>query len=211
MPRSYADARRWMAEGTDLLLAALAGLDEDGFAADSLLPGWTRKHLIAHVASNADALGNLVRWAATGVETPMYASPDERAAGIDRGPTMSAAALTTWLRTSAEQLATAMDGLTETQWRQEVVTAQGRTVPATETPWMRSREVCVHAVDLGLGVTFADLPAGFDEALCEDIRVKRGMPELPAEVAGAPLAEVTAWLADRPHHLADAPALGPWL
>ena len=30
-----------------------------------------------------------------------------------------------------------------------MVTAQGRTVPASETPWMRAREVMVHAVDLG--------------------------------------------------------------
>ena len=32
----------------------------------------------------------------------------------------------------------------------EVVTAQGRTVPATEIPWLRAREVYVHVVDLGV-------------------------------------------------------------
>jgi maleylpyruvate isomerase len=92
-----------------------------------------------------------------------------------------------------------------------VRTAQGRTVPATETPWMRAREVCVHAVDLDAGLTFADLPDDFNRALREDIRAKRGLAELPATVADAPPAEVTAWLAGRPHTLADAPALGPWL
>jgi maleylpyruvate isomerase len=209
--RTHADARRWMAEGTELLFTAVAGLGEAGFEEGSLLPGWTRKHLVAHVAANADAVGNLIHWAATGVETPMYRTPEERAAGIAKGPTMSACALDSWLHTSAEQLAEAMDRLTDAEWQHEVVTAQGRTVPATETPWMRAREVCVHAVDLARGVTFADLPADFNEALCEDIRVKRGMTELPAEVAGAPLHEITAWLAGRPHHLADAPELGPWL
>lgn len=211
MTRTVADGRRWMTEGTAMLLAAVEGLGEDGFAADSLLPGWTRKHLVAHVAANADALRNLVRWAATGVETPMYRSAEERAAGIAEGPAMSAAALDCWLRTSAEQLADAMDRLTDRQWQREVVTAQDRTVPATETTWMRAREVCVHAVDLGTGLTFADLPAGFDEALCTDIRAKRGMAELPDVVAGAALPEITAWLAGRPHSLTEAPALGPWL
>ena len=51
-----------------------------------------------------------------------------------------------------------MDALPSEQWEAEVVTAQGRTVPASETPWMRAREVMVHAVDLGTGVTF-DRPA----------------------------------------------------
>ena len=38
---------------------------------------------------------------------------------------------------------------------------------------MRSREVMVHAVDLGGAVTFADLPAAFDAALLDDIAAKR--------------------------------------
>ncbi|GAA1955943.1 hypothetical protein GCM10009798_14060 [Nocardioides panacihumi] len=216
MGRSFADARRWMTVGTELLLDAVSGLGEDGFAEPTLLPGWTRKHLVAHVAANADAVGNLVRWAATGVETPMYRSPDERAAGIAKGPTMSACALDSWLHTSAEHLADAMGRLGAEQWRHEVVTAQGRTVPASETPWMRAREVCVHAVDLDRGVGFGDLPDDFNEALGEDIlglrQARTGGPaELPAVVAAAPLAEVTAWLAGRPHSIADAPALGPWL
>lgn len=214
--RTLADARRWMTSGTELFLSAVAGLDEAAYAEASLLPGWTRKHLVAHVAANADAVGNLVRWAATGVETPMYRSPEERAAGIARGETMSAGALDTWLHTSAEQLAEAMDRLTDAEWRREVRTAQGRTVPATETPWMRAREVCVHAVDLAADVTFADLPADFNQALCQDIlgaRQARGDvgSELPVAVASAPLPEITAWLAGRRHAIAGAPALGPWL
>jgi maleylpyruvate isomerase len=209
--RTFADGRRWTAEGTELLLEGVAGLDEAGFAAPSLLPDWTRGQLIAHVAANADAVGNLVRWASTGVETPMYGSPQERAEGIAKGLTLSAAELDAWLRDSAAHLAEAMDALTEEQWRHEVVTVQGRTVPATEAPWMRSRELCVHAVDLGTGLTFADLPAGFNAALRAEILDKRGMSAVPEALAAAPEPEVTAWLAGRPHTLTDAPVLGPWL
>lgn len=201
------DARRWAATGTGLLLDVVAGLDEAAFDGPTLLPGWTRKHLAAHVAANADAIGNLVAWAATGVETPMYRSPEERAAGIARGPGMTADELRSWLRTSAGSLAEAMDRLDEAAWRREVVTAQGRTVPASGTPWMRAREVCVHVVDFDRGLGFADLPDDFLRALCDDIRAKRGLTELPA----GPLPEVAAWLAGRPHSLADAPTLGPWL
>ncbi|MFC9970999.1 maleylpyruvate isomerase family mycothiol-dependent enzyme [Spirillospora sp. NPDC127200] len=209
MARPFADAARWAREGTELFLDAAGGLAEADYEAPSALPGWTRKHLVAHVAANADALGNLVRWAATGEVTPMYASPEERAAGIEHGPRMTGADLTDWLAGSAAALRTAMEELSEPQWRTLVVTAQGRTVPATEVPWLRSREVLVHAVDLDRGVAFADLPGGFVEALVADIAAKRRLEA--AELPDGPPAEVAAWLAGRPHALTGAPRLGPWL
>ncbi|WP_420036171.1 maleylpyruvate isomerase family mycothiol-dependent enzyme [Streptomyces sp. cg28] len=205
--RTLAEARGWAEAGTTLVLDAVRDLDEAAFTAPSALPGWSRKHLAAHVAANADALGNLVHWAATGERTPMYASPEERAEGIAKGATLSADELRTWLTGSARRLAESLAELTDAQWTHEVVTAQGRTVPATELPWMRAREVCVHAVDFAVGAAFTDLPDGFLAALTDEIAAERG----PAELPGGPPPEVTAWLAGRPHSLADAPALGPWL
>ncbi|MBR7828982.1 maleylpyruvate isomerase family mycothiol-dependent enzyme [Actinospica sp. MGRD01-02] len=203
-----------MTQGTKLFqdaLAGLDGLDEERFAAPSLLPGWNRKQLIAHVAANAEAISNLIHWAATGIETPMYRTPQVRADGIAKGLTLSGQELARWTRESADGLAEAMDRLSGKQWRHEVVTAQGRTVRTTETPWMRAREVCVHVVDLGTGVSFADLPDDFNAALTADILAKRGMAEIPGALAEAPQPEVTAWLAGRPHTLTYAPDLGPWL
>ncbi|MFE2507769.1 maleylpyruvate isomerase N-terminal domain-containing protein [Streptomyces naganishii] len=206
--RTLTDARAWARTGTELLLDAVAGLDEAGFSAPSALPDWTRKHLVAHVAANADALGNLVHWAATGEKKPMYASAEERAAGIAKGPALSGEELRSWLTASAHRLAAGLDRLTDEQWQHEVVTAQGRTVSATELPWMRAREVCVHAVDLGTGVvTFADLPEDFLTALVAEISAKRALTELP----DGPLPEVAAWLAGRPHALVGVPELGLWL
>ncbi|MBW8484117.1 maleylpyruvate isomerase family mycothiol-dependent enzyme [Actinomadura parmotrematis] len=209
MARTLADALGWAEEGTRGFLDAAAGLTEQDYDAPSLLPGWTRRHLVGHVAANADALGNLVRWAATGEPTPMYASPEERAAGIERGARLSAAELAAWLERSAATLRAGMDGLSEERWRAEVLTAQGRAVPAAEIPWMRSREIFIHAVDLDRGVTFADLPPAFLDALVADIAAKRGLDA--AKLPPGPRAEVAAWLAGRPHTLTDAPALGPWL
>ncbi|MGI5326878.1 maleylpyruvate isomerase family mycothiol-dependent enzyme [Actinomadura nitritigenes] len=214
MARTFADAVRWAREGTDLFLDAAGGLAEAEYDAPCLLPGWSRRHLVAHVAANADALGNLVHWAATGEETPMYASPEERAAGIERGARMTGPELAGWLARSSAELRTAMDALTERQWRAEVVTAQGRSVPAAEVPWMRSRETFVHAADLDRGVSFADLPGDFLDALVTDIAAKRGLDAVSPNgraLPDGPLPEVAAWLAGRPHALADAPPLGPWL
>ncbi len=207
MIRTLDDSRRWASEGTTVLHDAASTLTSAGYAAATSLPGWTRQHLVAHVAANADALGNLVHWAATGQPTPMYATPEERSAGIERGSELSAGQLNRWLRTSTARLQEAWDRLTADQWSREVATAQGRTVAATEIPWLRAREVWVHAVDLGTGVAFADLPEDFLQALEADITSRRG--EVP-HVDG-PLAERVAWLTGRPHGLVGAPALGPWL
>lgn len=236
MPADLSDARRWTRDGTTQLIGEAAGLGEAALGAPSALPGWTRRHLLAHVAANAEALGNLVRWAATGEPTPMYSSPADRAAGIERGAVLPAAELSAWLRRSAQALDNAMTALSEEQWQAPVVTAQGRTVPATEVPWLRAREVYVHGVDLATGLSFGDLPDGFLTALCGDVIARRstasgpamllqavgsgGRWELPGEGdvvrLSGPLAEITAYLTGRAHKLTTAggdpaPALGPWL
>lgn len=206
-PRTPEAARRWADDGTRLFLDAAGELTERTFDHPTGLPGWTRRHLVAHVAANADALSNLVRWAATGEPTPMYASPEARAEGIERGLQMSAPHLLTWLREASTSLGSSMGRLTGDQWSRMVTTAQGRTVPATEIPWLRAREVYVHAVDLALNIAFADLPEDFLEALRSDVLAKRGdVPDVDGE-----LAEQVAWLTGRPHTLPEAPDLGPWL
>lgn len=121
-----------------------------------------------------------------------------------------------------------MDDLTDGQWRAEVVTAQGRTVQAAELPWMRAREVCVHAVDLANGVSFADLPADFLTALCDDVVAKRAAAPGPAVSLRAPgaawelpgngeaalvtgeLPTLAAYLTGR-EAIPSAPTLGAWL
>ena len=228
----------WTRVGTDLVLGQLTALSARQWDEPSLLPGWRRRELAAHLAANADAIGNLVHWAATGVETPMYASPQARAEGIADGARRSPEELIGWTRASAEALAAAMTALTAAAWSHPVLTAQGRTVPASETPWMRAREVLVHAVDLGCGVGFSGLPADFLLALGDDVCGKRGLNwtanadtlhgspanlEVPSgagdssERIHGPLADVAAYLTGRPHgELATAsgdplPDLPPWL
>ncbi len=201
-------AHEWVTEGTALCRRALVDLD-----GPSLLPGWTRRHVAAHLSLNAAALGNLVHWARTGEERPMYSSPDQRTTDIDAGALRPSDHLRAWFDDSARDLSDAMDALTAEQWQAPVRTAQGREVPATEIVWLRSREVMIHAVDLGTGVTFADLPTDFLETLSQDIRTKRGN----APAVRGPLPNTTAYLAGRPYTKvrtpdgAPAQPLPPWL
>ncbi|HEX7266491.1 MAG TPA: maleylpyruvate isomerase N-terminal domain-containing protein, partial [Streptosporangiaceae bacterium] len=81
-------------EATDRLLATAAALSDAQAREPSLLPGWSRGHVLTHIARNADGLANLLRWARTGRETPMYPSAASRSADIEAGAGRRAAELT---------------------------------------------------------------------------------------------------------------------
>jgi maleylpyruvate isomerase len=233
MPRNAHDARTWADAGTRLLLDGLERLTDTDLDHSCALPGWTRRYVLAHVASNAEAIGRLLTWARTGVETPMYASPAQRDADIETGAARPD--LRRWVRDSAAELARAMDALPADAWAVEVVTAQGRIVPASETVWMRARETCIHAVDLRAGATFAELPAEFLTALLDDVAAWRSARPGPAillttahtrheigdgstqddpdpdpDPVDLPLATAVAWLVGR-HADRELPTLPRWL
>ncbi|WP_104174696.1 maleylpyruvate isomerase family mycothiol-dependent enzyme [Arthrobacter sp. Y81] len=155
--------------GTAFFARKLNELTDAQLDGDSLLPGWTRRHLTAHIGYNARAIARLVEWAATGVETPMYASTEARNHEIEFGATLSPIALRHLFDHSAVHLNVEWRDLPEDAWHHKVKTAQGRTVPAEETVWMRTREVWIHAVDLANGATFTDIPAPVLERLLKDI------------------------------------------
>ncbi|WP_425310616.1 maleylpyruvate isomerase family mycothiol-dependent enzyme [Ammonicoccus fulvus] len=168
----------WMNQGTEMFTAALAELSDEQLTEPIALSGWTGKHLLAHLANNAEALGNLVEWARTGIETPMYSSNDQRAADIESGAQRPVAELRERYAETAATLASRLEGLSEQQWEAGIRTNAGRPVQGTEIPWMRAREVMVHTVDLG-AKTFGDLPVSFLGALLDDVTAKRATDGTP--------------------------------
>jgi maleylpyruvate isomerase len=52
-------------EATERLDLIVSGLDEFAIHQPSRLPGWSRAHVVTHLARNADALVNLLTWART--------------------------------------------------------------------------------------------------------------------------------------------------
>ena len=192
MTAVFEQALAWWRDGERVARAAVDGIPDRELAGPSLLPGWTRKTVIAHLARNADALVNLLTWARTGVETPMYASAQAREAGIEQAAALPAGVLRAEFRLSQDRLAAAVSGLPPAAWAAEVRTAQGRPVPASEVPWMRAREVWLHAVDLAGPVGFADIPPPVCHALIADIA---GLWCRRGEVAE--LAGLLAWLSGR--------------
>lgn len=170
----------WAAKGTAAFEAAVDWLTDSGLTWPSFLPGWSRAHVVAHVARNADALVNLLTWARTGVETPMYTSPGQRAQEIEDGACQPADSLRAGLRAADARLAEEFAGLPDECWNATVRTARGREVPASQVPWMRVREVWVHTVDLNV-TAFDDVPQEVCEALVDDVATAlRTRPDCPA-------------------------------
>jgi maleylpyruvate isomerase len=161
--------REWWVDAERALGTALGRLVPHEYAGPSKLPGWTRAHVLGHLAGNADGLTNLLAWARTGVETPMYASAQARQAEIDRRAALPPEELDAEVLESTRRLAQAVSGLPEEAWAAEVRTFPGRTVPASEVLWMRTVEAWVHSVDLDAGVGFADVPGDVLAALVDQV------------------------------------------
>ncbi len=219
--------------GTSYFARHLADLSDAALDGDTLLDGWTRRHLVAHVGYNAAALCRLLDWAVTGIETPMYESSEQRSREIKEGATLSAAALRNLFDHTVARLDKQWRTLPSAAWSAEVRTAQGRTVPVSETAWMRTREVWIHAVDMDDGGRFGDLPDVVLESLLSDIvamwrkknlggglvlEVTGSVPVvigdgLPRHTISGPLASVVRWAAGRGAVGldGDAPDPPPWL
>jgi maleylpyruvate isomerase len=158
----------WMGSGTELLTRAVDALPDDALRAPSALPGWSRAHVVAHVARNAEALTRLATWARTGVENLMYPSREHRADEIESSAQSPVDVLRAELVSTAEELDAALAALDATTWQAEVRSALGRPIPAAEIPWMRVREVWLHAVDLDAGVSVADVAPDVVDTLLDD-------------------------------------------
>lgn len=162
-------AMQWWADGELAVAGLVDRMTDEEVAGDSALPGWSRAHVVAHLARNADALVNLLSWARTGVETPMYPSRAVRDADIDATAALPAAELRADYVAACSRLAQAIEGTPAEAWTAEVRNGQGVTVPASAVPWMRAKEVWVHGTDLDAGLSFADLPAEFCATLVDEV------------------------------------------
>ena len=97
-----------MAASTDRVLATVDRFDDNDVRQPSLLPGWTRGHVLTHLARNADGMVNLVQAARTGDGQVMYPGGREgRAADIEAGAGRHLGDLRLDLAEAAERLLSA--------------------------------------------------------------------------------------------------------
>ncbi|MEU0583330.1 maleylpyruvate isomerase family mycothiol-dependent enzyme [Streptomyces sp. NPDC006132] len=160
-------------DATELLLSAVGKLDNASVTEPSRLPGWTRGHVLAHLARNADALVNVLQG------RPMYVSGEARDADIERDAPRALDVHLADLRESAARFQEAADAPAD--WSRTVELRGGVTDSASRVPFRRWVEVELHHVDLGVGYELEDLPAEFTEREIAFLADRfSGHPEVPS-------------------------------
>lgn len=156
---------------TETLLATARSLDDA--AAPSLCTGWSRGHVLTHIARNADGIAAMVRAAVDGSGETMYAGAEQRDADIEAGAARPLAELVDDVAASADALAAQLPRLGPEHAELRVErTPGGATVRVGNLPGMRLREVVYHHIDLAAGFGFADVePALLERFLDLETRI----------------------------------------
>lgn len=218
-------------EGTRGMIRTVDGLDDADLAEDSVLPGWTRAHVVAHTALNAEALAGVLDAAAVGRSTAMYPSPEARAADIEELAAADPAELRDRFLASTTTFQEAAGRMPADRWDGEFARLPGGpAVPVGAVPTLRRLEVEVHHADLGAGYTPSDWPEDFlDRTFNTVVRDREGGPsmtlrtpdgDVPIGEGEGPVitgsrAELTWWLIGRGSGLGlqvdgELPTLAPW-
>ncbi|WP_409055093.1 maleylpyruvate isomerase N-terminal domain-containing protein [Streptomyces sp. SYP-A7185] len=218
---------------TERLLTAATTLSDQDIAAPSRLPGWTRAHVLSHLAAQAPALERLLTWARTGVRTDQYADRAARDSEIEAGALLPATDLVARLRESAQSWQHAVETLPGPAWDATIVPFTGESCTPRRILVIRLRELTLHLVDLDIGHEVSGIPPTARDIVLDDVvgyyaeakqvpaftlRDAEGV-ELARFNGGGPVvsaarAELLAWLSGR-GGLADTPdglpVLPPWI
>ncbi len=195
---------------TQRLLRTAAGLDDGALAVPSALPGWTRGHVLTHVARNADAYTNLLIGAATGTDIPGYPTPTARAEGIEAGYARPLAEQLEDTRAACDRFAGAAAAMPADAW---TVALKATGSAAALVPWARLREVEVHHVDMAAGYTVDDWSESFALRLLREVTADLSLSLVlhpdgvdhpivvgggtPAVTVSGPAQTLAAWLTGR--------------
>jgi maleylpyruvate isomerase len=143
-------------------VAAVSGLTSDELTAPTELPGWTRAHVIAHVADGGRAFANLTEAALRGEVVALFAGGvterNERIEKLAVSPDLMAR-----LAEGINRLESSWERAGPEDWRRPVRFRNG---DLAGTVYARWREVWIHLVDCAVGVTPEDWPVDLaDHAL----------------------------------------------
>ncbi len=194
-------------EATQRLVRTVDGLDDEALGAPSGLPDWTRGHVVAHLALNAEALAAVLEGATSGEPTAMYASDEARNGDIAELAAAKRTELRDRFMAGTTRLTDAVDAFPDEQWTGSFErTPGGRTIRYAAIPGMRLREVEIHHVDLDAGFTPRGWSDSFAAHLIESM-LKRGLSEESYRVLATDLAQ--SWVVGDPDDASSTTVSGP--
>ena len=187
------DLLKELTTATDNLVEGIGGLSDADARGPSLLPGWTRGHVLTHLARNADGGTRLLRWARTGIPSYEYESVAARADAIEAGSGRRAVVLLADVSAASAGFAEAAAVMPDDAWRYAVTWTTGQQTPAEHVVQSRLAEVLIHHVDLDLGFGPGGWPPWFVQEML-DVAVssmnERGLAPLPARLHAADTGQV---------------------
>ena len=215
-----------LGDASGRVVRTVDGFHGDDWTAPSLLPGWTRAHVVAHLALNAEGIIRVLRSIVAddeddtdGEPAPMYDSDEARDTDIDDLAGADPSDIRDRLMAGTTILDDAIGAVPDDVWGTRVErTPGGRRIRAAAFPGMRLRELEIHHVDLDAGYTTAAWSAEFAEYLldamakrvsAQDFEVRpldsprtwvfgSADAEYPVPVVTGPVADVGWWLTGRP-------------
>jgi maleylpyruvate isomerase len=200
------------------LTNSVRDLDTEALRQPSHLPGWSRAHVLVHIANNAEGLAHLLLAARTGAELRMYSSPSTRAADLTVGVERPADVIVADVIENSFRFLVEARAMPAQAWSNTIAFTSGAPDPPTmagsRVVELRREEVGVHHVDLDIGYHFSDTPKDLADQLIRNFAARRAVqgvplnlaldhePPLTCGVGGAPTitgsrADVLAWLAGR--------------
>ena len=175
---SQAIVEELLPEATRRLIRTADALADEAYAEPSGLPDWTRGHVLAHLALNAEGLAGALGGIVEGERVPMYASQEARDSDIAE----LAAAGPSVIRDPAARRDHRPGRRARRPARRPAGTprstgcrAAAPSPPAT-CPAMRLREVEIHHADLAAGYTRADWPPAFVVLLLDAMSRRASRP-----------------------------------
>jgi maleylpyruvate isomerase len=168
---------------TTRYLQALTQLDDESAQRSSVLPGWSRAHVVAHLSRNADAFTGVLAAVAAGRPAAMYGSNEERDQEIEE--TVARHDLPGLVEDAIGSVAR----LTEAFWACDAdpdapysrLPGDAATFPLRTLGPRRRAEVEIHHADLDVGYLPSEWPTDFSATL-----VGQRQEELAALDGGCP-------------------------
>ncbi|MET3960079.1 maleylpyruvate isomerase [Marmoricola sp. OAE513] len=210
---------------TDLLLDALKqsdqrmirtvdSLTDDQWTGRTVLPDWSRAHVVAHLALNAEGFLRALGGIQDGEERAIYDSNAARDADIAELAAAEPSEIRERYFAATSRLRHVFGSLTDEQWGATVNRLpEGPTWPVDSLVVARRLEVEVHHADLDLGYTARDWPEDFAVRVLDTVTANHAASPASEKFSAhaSDLGRTWSVGADEPVVTGTAGELGWWL